>query len=207
MALGIRGDGRITRPMEAITSILKTIDTDREAGLAQVFERLYPELRRIATARLRSASSDDTLTPTVLVGELFLKFSGASSLNLTDRRHLYVCAAKAMRQIVIDHARQAVADKRGGQKVQVTLTDGQWVSSDADWLDLDRALDELAQLDPQLREIVDLKFFAGLSIAEMAELTDTSIRSVNRRWSRARAFLHARLAEGVAQDDSPLRIP
>ncbi len=177
--------------MGEITALLVDVSNGDEQALHQVFEQLHGELKRIAVQRLSQASGN-TLTPTVLVNELFLKLSGSETLTLNDRRHFFACAATAMRQIMVDAARAAKADKRGGQLVFVTLTEGA-ADDDPEIIDLDQAMDELELVNPGLRELVDLRFFAGLPMEQIAELRETSLRSLHREWARARAFLHAQL--------------
>jgi RNA polymerase sigma factor (TIGR02999 family) len=130
----------------------------------------------------------------VLVHETYLKLVGARHLDLRDRRHFFACAGRAMRHILVDHARAALADKRGGGVAPVELppevADRRTPSN---WIDLDRALEELEEVFPDLRELVELRFFAGLTREETAELLGCSERTVQRDWQRARAFLYARL--------------
>lgn len=178
-----------------ITALLARSEQGDAGALDQIFHRVYPELRRLAGAQL--ARSDNTLTPTVLVHEAYLRLLGAQSLSLVGRRHFFACAAKAMRNIVIDHLRARGAAKRGGGIDPVTLDD---VGVDApafsaQLIDLDAALDALDVISPRQREVVELHFFAGLTHPEIAELLGCVERTVLREWQRARAFLHARLQE------------
>jgi RNA polymerase sigma factor (TIGR02999 family) len=181
--------------MSDITAILAAARRGDHAALQSVFEQVYPELKRIAAARLRSAPGTPTLTPTVLVHEAFLRLTGATRLELEDRRHFFACAARAMRLILIDQARQASARKRGGEAVRVTWTEDLELADagGGQLLDLDRALDQLAEVNARAREVVDLRFFAGLTAAEAAELMDLSVRTVHREWEKARAFLYAHI--------------
>jgi RNA polymerase sigma factor (TIGR02999 family) len=141
------------------------------------------------------SAGNPTLSPTELVHEAFVRLVGARRLELADRRHFFACAARSMRMIIIDHARRSSAKKRGGEAVRVTWTEGLPVPEQAgrEVLDLGRALDELDQVNPRAREVVDLRFFAGLTAAQTAELMDVSVRTVNREWEKARAFLYARM--------------
>ncbi len=164
--------------------------------LQAVFERLYPELKQLARARLAALSSGQTITPTVLVHEAYMRLVQAEKLNLNGRRHFFACAGRAMRNIIVDHLRAAGAQKRGGDQVAITLTDRLGEDGPAESiLDLDQALDELDQISPQQRELVEMKFFAGLPVNEIAELMGISNRTAWREWQRARAFLHARVAD------------
>lgn len=163
--------------------------------LQAVFDHLYPELKRLAQARLGAMSAGQTLTPTVLVHEAYDRLVNSRQLDLRNRRHFFATAAKCMRFIVVDQLRSRNALKRGGDQITITLTDH--VAADTspnELLDLDRALDELDQIKPLQRELVELRFFAGLPMAEIAQLLDTSERTAWREWDKARAFLHARMA-------------
>lgn len=179
-----------------ITEILAAARGGEPEKLGAVFAAVYPELKRMASVRTAGAPANATITTTVLVHETFLKLAGARHLPLVDRRHFFACAARAMRQILIDHARAATAGKRGSGTVALALTE-ELAAPDAGrepaWLDLDRALDELDEVDRDLRELVELRFFAGLTREETAELLGRSVRTVQRDWRRARAFLYARL--------------
>lgn len=182
--------------MAEITQMLAAARGGDTNALDRVFEAIYPELRSIAVARLAGLSAGHTITPTALVNETYLKLSQAQKLELVDRRHFYVCASRGMRQILIDHHRASAAQRRGGVQRQITLTDSFNVSEApaVDLLDLEAALEDLAEIDRDLHDLVELKFFGGLSMPELAELTQRSLRTVNRDWARARAFLHTQLA-------------
>ena len=185
--------------MSEVTELLIAARDVEPGKLGAVFEVLYPELRRLASWRSASAGGAE-LTTTALVHETYLKLVQAHRLDLKDRRHFFACAARAMRHILVDHAREARAVKRGSGVAAVELPDDLAGGSDRspDWIDLDRALDELDVVLPELRELVELRYYAGLSREETAELLSCSERTVQRNWQRARAFLHARLAGGAA---------
>lgn len=169
-------------------------DADQD-GLDAAFERVYAELKQQARSNLSRLPHGATLTPTVLVSEAYVKLRQATDLEFTSRHHFFAMAARAMRQIIVDQARAAYAEKRGGGRQPVTLHEEHLsIARDAgEMLDLDRALTELDRMSPRQRELVELKFFAGLSVNEIAELLDTSPRTAWREWERARAYLHARL--------------
>lgn len=178
-----------------ITQLLGLVRNGDPAALDQVFDRVYPELKRLAASQLMRTGQ--TLTPTALVNETYLKLIRADQLDLVDRRHFMICAARAMRHIVIDHHRAASAHRRGGEQQRVTLSTLNMGSPDddvPDLIELDRALNDLNEIDPNLVELVELKFFAGLTMTEISNLCDDSLRTVNRNWARARAFLNAQLA-------------
>lgn len=182
--------------MSEITRLL-TPENGGAPDLDAVFERLYPELKQLARARLAKQQHGETLTPTVLVSEAYVKLVQSDTLDLKSRRHFFACAARAMRHIILDNLRKSTAGKRGGWFDAVTLHEDQLAlaGTSGQLLDLDRALDELDTFSPRQRELVELKFFTGLSVRDIARLMDTPERSMWREWERAKAFLHARLAE------------
>lgn len=178
-----------------ITRLLEQVRAGDVKQLSVVFERLYPQLRQIAAARLQSG--ERTLTPTMLVHELYLRAVSGEPLCASDERHFFTTAAKAMRWIMVDHARRRTAGKRGGDQAAITLTDSLPApATDAGLLDLEDALEALGTVNPQQREIVELHWFAGLEFAQIARLLECSERTVYRQWERARAFLHAQLSGG-----------
>jgi RNA polymerase sigma factor (TIGR02999 family) len=179
--------------LSEVTDLLIAARDGDAAKLGAVFEAVYPELKRLASWRASGAGRQSTVTTTALVHETYLKLVRARDLDLRDRRHFFACAARAMRHILVDHARAGSADKRGGGLQPVELPQGLGAAPAPDWIDLDRALGELDEVNPALRELVDLRFFAGLSQEETAELLACSSRTVQRDWQRARAFLYARL--------------
>ena len=177
--------------MGEITELLSRSAQGDAAAMNAVFGRVYPELRRIAAAQL--GRQEHTLTPTVLVHETYLRLLGAAALPLSSRRHFFNCAARAMRNILIDHLRAASSEKRGGMDAPLPL-DGIQIEAGGlspDLLDLDAALDALDQVSTRRREIVELHFFAGLGFPEIGALLDCPERTLFREWQRARAFLHA----------------
>lgn len=166
-----------------------------DPNLQAVFDGLYPELKRLAQSRLQLISSGQTLTPTALVHEAYDRLVSSSGLSIRNRRHFFAVAAKCMRFIIVDHLRSGSSLKRGGSQIAITLSeDAVGAETPAGLLDLDRALEELDQIKPLQRELVELRFFAGLSMSEIAELLEMSDRSAWREWAKARAFLHARIA-------------
>jgi RNA polymerase sigma factor (TIGR02999 family) len=180
--------------MAEVTQLLNPVDG--EPDLKAVFDYLYPEIKRLAQARLQCMSGGQTLTPTALVHEAYDRLINANHLDLTGRRHFFATASKCMRHIIVDHLRSGNSLKRGGNQVLITLTDNIAAKNDMPrLLDLDQALDELDQLNPLQRELVELRFFAGLPMAEISELLQMSNRTAWREWQRARAFLHTRIAE------------
>lgn len=187
--------------MSEITELIRAHSQHGDTvALQTAFDRLYPELKRLAGARLAVMGGGRTLTPTSLVHEAYDRLIQSENLDVRGRRHFFSLAGKAMRYIIVDYLRAGRALKRGGDQVMVTLTEN--VAADSDipqLLDLDRALDELNRFHPLRRELVELRFFAGRSMAEIAELLELSERTAWREWSKARAFLHARIeGEGTS---------
>lgn len=175
-----------------------------EQGTSPVlFAALYDELRRLAVHQLR-AGGQAGLGTTSLVHEAFLDVAARAGLGFPDRLRFMGYAARAMRGIVIDHARRCRAEKRGGGADQVTLgaADALRLQRDeAEWLEpLSDALDELAALDPALAELVDLHFFCGFSFAEVAAQRGVSERTVQRDWRKARMLLHGALRPAPSQE-------
>jgi RNA polymerase sigma factor (TIGR02999 family) len=176
-----------------ITTLVQAAGNGDMAARDALFALLYDELKRIARKQVRNAASP-TLDTTSLVHEAYIKLACPGSLSLQDRKHFFVLAAKAMRQIVVDHVRARNTGKRGGaQAVTMNgLTDkpAQEVAPDK-LLELDRALTSLEARQPRLSNLIELRFFTGLELAEIAAMQDVSERTLNRDWQRARAELYA----------------
>lgn len=180
--------------VERITRILAA------AGEANPLDLLMPlvhqDLRRLARAQRRQMEPGETLSTTALVHEAYLKLVGAGRLDLTDRQHFFACAARAMRHILVDHARARAALSRGGHALRVDWDGVQDTAIDTQaLLDVNQALDRLDAISPALRELVELRVFAGMTLEELAEINDRSLRSINRDWQRARALLMAQMTE------------
>lgn len=180
--------------MSEITALLAA-DGEDQPDLAAVFERLYADLKHIALARVSSLGPEQTLGATGLVHEAYLKLVGAEQLSLNNRKHFFACAARAMRQILIDRARVAGADKRGAGLDRVTIERCDEHAAAPDLIDLDRALNDVEQIDPSLRELIELRYFAGLALPAIAELRGVSLRTMGREWDRARTLLRLRLED------------
>jgi RNA polymerase sigma-70 factor, ECF subfamily len=173
---------------------------DWSSGDSQAADRLMPivyaELRRIARRQLRRERDDHTLSPTALVNELYLRMVDQRRTTWQNRLQFFGVAASLMRRILVDYARARNAEKRGGGATIVSLTDaGDERGEDlvADILGVDEALGRLAQHDPDQVRIIELRFFAGLSVEETAELLECSPRTVKREWRLARAWLYREL--------------
>lgn len=178
-----------------ITGLLAEMRGGDAKAADALFERVYAELRRLAGAYLRKERQDHTLQPTALVHEAYLKLIGSDNKNWQDRRHFFNVAAQIMRNILVDHARKHQAEKRGGEGRKISLDEAveYYRQRDINLIDLDQALTELAELDPNQSRIVELKFFAGLKIDEVAGLLDVSEATVNRQWHKAKMWLRSRM--------------
>ena len=168
------------------------------AGDVSALDRLLPivhaELRLIARRNLRRRAGNETLTPTALVSEAYLRLCRITTVNWEDRVHFFAVSAQMMRRILVDHARSRFAEKRGGGFL-VTLCDdiGFPAVRAPDILDLDRALSELETLNVRQARIVELRFFTGLSVEETAAALDVSCPTVKRDWAVAKAWMRRRL--------------
>jgi len=161
----------------------------------RLFESLYDELHRVARRELRRSGSGDSLSATTLLHEAYLNMSGREPF--VDRARFMAYAARAMRGLIIDFARKRHARKRGGG-FDITVLDTDIADNVPDHENLSRigdVLDELAQLEPTLAQVVDLKFFCGFSFAEIASIRGVSERTVQRDWEKARVYLHRALRE------------
>jgi len=167
---------------------------DREA-LDALMPLVYSELRRLANSYLQRERSDHTLQSTALVHEAYVRMVDQNLPQWQNRAHFFAVAAQLMRQILVDYARSHRAAKRGGGACKVTLTDAASRPQrvDIDVVALDDALKSLAQIDPQQSRVVELRFFAGLSIEDTSEVLGISPSTVNRDWNTARVWLYREL--------------
>ncbi len=168
------------------------------AALSRLLDVVYAELRNIAAAQMRGERPDHTLQPTALVHEAYVRLVGSGSRSFEDRTHFINAASRVMRRVLIDHARARNAAKRGGN-LQVTLDEGiaGRVETAVDALSLDDALTRLAAAEPRWAQVVELRFFGGLQIAEVAALLGVSAPTVKRDWQFARAWLARELGDGL----------
>lgn len=187
-----------------VTRLLEEWSEGDAAALDRLLPLVYADLRRIAANQLRAERKDHTLSATAVVHEAYLRLVGQRQVRLADRAQFFAAAATQMRRILVDHARQRSAQKRGGAEVRVTLDEeiAAELTQDLDLLALDHALDELAALDPRVARIVELRFFSGLSLDDAAVAMGISRRTVAREWALARAWLLRRL-EALRGDRIP----
>lgn len=165
---------------------------------------VYQELRRLARRCLSGQRSDHTLQPTALVHEAYMRLVKSDSMEWQSRIHFFAVAAQVMRQILVDHARARAAAKRGGGACKVTLNEeiGLRPKSELDILALDEALKRLLDLDARQCQIVELRFFGGLSIEETSKMLDISPATTKREWATARIWLHREMSVGAGSHDS-----
>jgi len=183
-----------------IEELIGAAEGGSPAASDQLFAALYAELHRLADIQLRRIGSDLSLGTTTLLHEVYLGFARREGVQFPDRARFLSYAARAMRAFVIDYARRARAEKRGGGAFEITLSDAHAGASaerpDAVELQsLSDALDELAALEPQLVQLVDLHFFCGYSFGEIAALRAVSERTVQRDWRKARILLQRTLSD------------
>ena len=175
-----------------VTRLLRAAQEGEPAALDRLVPLVYQDLRRLARRQLAHEYGDRTLSPTALVHESYLKLGGGAMVA-KDRAHFLALAARAMRQVLVDHARERKAAKRGGGAWErTTLTDGAWAKEfDPDaMLMLDEAL---AELEPRQRQVVECRFFGGMEEQEIAVALGVSERTVHRDWVKARAYLYRHL--------------
>ncbi len=171
-------------------------------GSADSAERLlalvYDELRRLARSYLRRQRPEHTLQPTALVHEAYMRLAPKLGIAWQDRQHFYAVTARVMRGILVDHARARATSKRGGSALRVTLSEAISDPRATDLLALDDALKQLATFDARKARIIELRFFAGLSLQETAEVLEVSVPTVVNDTRKARAWLQHQLTEGTA---------
>ena len=187
-----------------ITALLAGWKAGDPAALDRLVELAYPELRRIAHQQLGRRRPGESLESAALASEVYLKLLRAGSLDCENRVHFLALCAQVMRRILVDHARQRAAAKRGGEAVQVPLDEAAAAVRGADAvdvIDLDAALEALARLDPRKSRLVELRYFAGLTIEEAARVLEISVETAKRDWRMAKAWLLAQLspAPGAAR--------
>jgi RNA polymerase sigma-70 factor, ECF subfamily len=186
-----------------ITRLLRTAASGDRTDLDALMAAIYDDMRRLAVSHLRGERDDHTLQPTALVHEAYLKLVDQRNTDWNDRLHFFSVASRVIRRILIDHARERLADKRGGGASRLRVDDHEVAAPGrgVDLLALDEALAELAELDEQQAKIVELRFFGGCSIEEVTDLLKIGRRTVDRDWQAARTWLYCRLGgqPGIAE--------
>jgi RNA polymerase sigma factor (TIGR02999 family) len=181
--------------MSDVTRILESIRRGDSSATDELLPVVYEELRRIAAQRLSHEALGHTLQPTALVHEAYLRLVGSASSDWENRAHFFAAAAEAMRRILIESARARQRLKRapGGERFELSEHDRIVLPIAADLLDLNEALARLEQAQPEKANVVKLKFFAGMTLAEIATALEISTATVERHWTYARAWLHREL--------------
>lgn len=188
----------MVEPIDA-TALLQQVRDGDPAAVGRLYAVLYPQLRRVAHARLRG-SADGLLNTTALVHESYERLAGAARLDFSDQSHFMAYVARTMRSVLVDMARERLAERRGGGAVHLALTTGLGERLAAhehpELLRVHEALEELAQIEPRLAHVVELRYYGGMSNDEIAAALAVSLRTVERDWERARSYLFAALKNG-----------
>lgn len=187
-------------PSQPISALLTKWRAGDQEALQALIPLVYRELRSIAQNHLRHERSDHTLQSTALVHEAYLRLTKQAPAEVENRAHFMAVASRLMRQILVDHARGHRAAKRGGGlKLELQDVMTRQNAPDVDLIPLDHALNELARLDPQQSSIVEMRFFGGLSMEDIAEVIGVSQTTVKREWATARAWLRRELKKNETQ--------
>lgn len=192
-----------------VTNLLRALQAGDDTVVDVLFDHVYNELHDLAHRQLERLRPGQTLNTTALVHEVYLKLVDQSAATWEDRTHFFSVAAKAMRHIIINYARDQTAEKRGGGAEHVSFEEGRMAPRESaeTLVAIDRALDALAERDERMARIVELKFFGGLTQEESAAVLDVSTRTVRRDWTAARAWLSKALSadpeeNGTSREDA-----
>lgn len=189
---------QISEPaLESLTQLIPEAQSGKAGAWDRIYALLYDDLHRVARALIRQQQRTSR-SPTSLISEAWLRLSSAN-LTLENRSHLTCLIARAMRFVLIDEARRALTEKHGQGLAIVQLDNVEIASQDLNLeqlLIIDQALNELAEIDPRLAQVVELRFFGGMQEEEIAELLQVAVRTVRRDWRKARAFLFSHLGDG-----------
>lgn len=194
----------MNEPSSSVTRRLRAWGRGDEQARDELLDLVYRELRRQAAAYLRRERRDHTLQPTALVNEAYLRLVGQARLPWQNRAHFFGIAAQMMRRVLVDHARRHQAAKRPGAGVQVLWDDrlGAVAPPDCGLLALEHALNDLTAIDPRQGQIVEMRYFGGMSEQDVAEVLSISRATVTREWRTARAWLYRRLNGTSARAES-----
>jgi RNA polymerase sigma-70 factor, ECF subfamily len=181
-----------------VTLLLSQLSEGDQSVIPRLIPVVYDELRHLAASHMRYERPDHTLRTTALVHEAYIRLVEQRQVNWKSRAHFFGIAAQLMRRILVDHARNHLRKKRGGEQQKLSLDEAATVSlgRSAEVVAVDEALGRLAKLDPRQNQIVELRFFGGLSTEETAEVLGVSARTVEREWSLAKAWLYMEFQEG-----------
>ena len=175
----------------SVTELLVSWRAGDQAAADQLIVKVYDELRLLAARYLREERPGHTLDATALVHEMYLKLFAAEPVQWQSRAHFFAVAARQLRRILVSHARDRQAEKRGGKRLRITVSylDAVAEPSGQDLMDLDEALNRLQQADERAAQVIELRFFAGLTETEIAEALQISVATLKRDWAFGRAWL------------------
>jgi RNA polymerase sigma factor (TIGR02999 family) len=196
-ACPIQGNSMESEPPSEITQLLQDWRGGDRKALDALLPRVYKELRRLAHFQLRDERPEHTLQSAALVHEAYLRLAGVDPPGWKSRTHFFAIAAQLMRQILVDYARRHRAAKRGGTVCKLSLEDAMVTPrrAEVDVVALDDALQELAKIDARQSRVVELRFFAGLSLGEISEALEVAPATVQRDWTAARAWLYREISK------------
>ena len=191
----VRRSGPMVHSEQNVTELLLDWSAGDKAALDRILPIVYDELRKQAARYLQRERAGHTLQTTALINEAYIRLVDQKNVRWQNRAHFFGISAQLMRRILVDHARAKHRAKRGGSDIRVSLSDANLVvkETDLDIVAVDEALERLAQIDEQQSRVVELRFFAGLSVEETAEVLKISPATVKRDWSMAKAWLHREL--------------
>ena len=192
-----------------VTALLLQWRGGDDAALGRLLSLVYGALKAVAARQMRREAVGHTLEPTAVVHAAYLRPIGQQHANWQNRAQFFAISARVMRRVLVDHARQRGSKKRGGGavRIELELAEPRLGPRDVDLLALDQALERLAAIDPQQVKVVELRFFAGLSVEETATALDISPATVKRDWSTAKLWLYRELAQHEAGDDTDVLAP
>jgi len=193
------GDGKVEPPSGQITQLLESWNQGDQDAIEKLMPIVYEELHRLARRYMSDERADHTLQTSALVNEAYLRLVDSTQANWEGRSHFFGVCAQVMRRILVDWARSRRALKRGGETAPLRFDDALAVAQDsnADLVAIDEALDALAAVDPRKSRVVEMKFFGGLSVKEIAEVLSVSEETVHRDWRLAKSWLRRELKKGV----------
>ncbi len=188
----------MSAPDGQVTLLLAALREGNQEAANRLVPLIYSELRRMAASYMRRERSGHTLQATALVNEVYMRLAGGQPAPWQNRAHFFGVAAHAMRQVLLDYARSHAAGKRGGKDARKVDIDGEQLRGISPKIEnviaIDEALERLGQIDPRQSRLIELRFFAGLSVEEAAEVMGVSEATIKREWRSAKAWLHRELA-------------
>lgn len=193
--------------MSEVTRILQSMESAESSAAEELLPLVYEELRKLAAARMANESPNQTLQPTALVHEAWLRLTGNEDVKWQGRAHFFAAAAEAMRRILIDNARRKHALRHGGGKQRVDIEEVEIaaIAKDEELLDMNEALEKFVALDPQKAELVKLRYFVGLTIDESAQILGISVPTAKRWWAYSRAWLYRQIQTDASDGAKPKR--